>query len=136
MENNPNPENFSNPQLCAKCCSFYANPQFGTYCSKCYKELNLASTIQKPIERIEKTETVQISESEHQNTVKQLDHNICWTCNKKAGMMAYKCKCEYSFCKKHRLPESHNCEFDYIKEGKQTLAKANPNIQTDKIERI
>ena len=136
MENNANSEGFSIPQLCAKCCSFYANPQFGTYCSKCYKELNLATSILKPNTKVEKEEKVQDPKAEEKKIVNQTDHSLCWNCGKKAGIMAYKCKCEYSFCKKHRLPENHNCEYDYVNEGKQALAKANPNVQHDKIERI
>lgn len=136
MENKANPEPFAAPQMCAKCCSFYANPQFGTYCSKCFKELNLNPATQKQPEKIEKEEIVQNSALEEQSTVKQVDHSVCWTCCKKAGIMAYKCKCEYTFCKKHRLPESHSCDYDFIGEGKKELSKANPNLQQEKIEKI
>lgn len=136
MENKSNTQHFSAPQLCAKCCAFYANPQFGNYCSGCYKELNLQSDIEKRVEKIENEELIQSSQIIMQNSVKQPDPLICWLCTKRAGIMAYKCKCEYTYCKKHRLPENHNCEFDFVKEGKQMLTKANPNIQNDKIERI
>lgn len=128
--------NFSAPTLCAKCCSFYANPEFGTYCSKCYKELGLQSPINSPLTAVARPELAQESVTDVHNTVRQTDHGLCWNCNKKAGMMAYKCKCEYTFCKKHRLPESHNCDFDFVNEGKKVLAKLNPNCQTDKIERL
>ena len=127
---------FAAPTLCAKCCSFYANPQFGTYCSKCYKELGLSGSVENNT-AIAEPQTTELSlTADVQNTVRQADHSLCWNCNKKAGMMAYKCKCEYTFCKKHRLPESHSCEFDFVNEGKRTLAKANPNCMTDKIERL
>lgn len=135
MEGKTN-SSFAAPTLCAKCCSFYANPQFGTYCSKCYKELNL-STLPQPNTIISQPAT--ISPDTNSPTLspnKQTDHSMCWSCNKKAGMSAYKCKCEYTYCKKHRLPESHACDFDFVNEGRQALAKANPNCMTDKIERL
>ena len=127
---------FAAPTLCANCCSFYANPQFGTYCSKCYKELGLSSGVEPNTAIAEPQALALDAHTNIQSIVKQADHSICWNCNKKAGMMAYKCKCEYTYCKKHRLPESHNREFDFINEGRQTLAKANPNCATDKIERM
>lgn len=127
---------FTAPTMCAKCCSFYANPQFGTYCSKCYKELGLSGVVENNT-AIAEPQTTELSlAADVQNTVRQVDHSLCWNCSKKAGMMAYKCKCEYTFCKKHRLPESHSCEFDFVNEGKRVLAKANPNCMTDKIERL
>lgn len=135
MEDKTN-SSFSAPTLCAKCCSFYANPEFGTYCSKCFKELNLHSAVEKQTATIQKPELVPSLIADVQNTVSQTDHSLCWNCNKKAGMMAYKCKCEYTFCKKHRLPESHSCDFDFINEGKRVLTKLNPNCQSDKIERL
>ena len=136
MENNPNSSSFSGPQLCTKCCSFYANPQFGIYCSTCYKDLGLAPTVMKLVENFEGEKNVEASLISQELIVKQADHSNCWSCGKRAGMMAYKCKCQYSFCKKHRLAESHSCEFDYINEGKKILAKANPNIQNEKVEKI
>jgi len=34
------------------------------------------------------------------------------------------CRCEKIFCKKHRLPESHNCEYKFII-NKEEFIKAN-----------
>ena len=36
-------------------------------------------------------------------------------CKKKLTVVqqSLKCKCEKYFCDNHRLPESHNCTFDY-----------------------
>ena len=127
---------FSAPTMCTKCCAFYANPQFGNYCSKCYKELGLPFPQETNTAKAAPQLTATDATADVQNSVKQADAGLCWACSKKAGMMAYKCKCEYTFCKKHRLPESHNCEFDFVNEGRQVLAKANPNCQTDKIERL
>tara|TARA_B100001175_G_C18955335_1_gene377914 strand:+ start:238 stop:453 length:216 start_codon:yes stop_codon:yes gene_type:complete len=34
-------------------------------------------------------------------------------CNRKLKLTDYACKCENKFCKIHRLPEDHNCLYDY-----------------------
>ena len=43
----------------------------------------------------------------------EIDHSKCNTCNKKLGIRGFKCQCEYSFCKNHRMPEDHDCDFDF-----------------------
>lgn len=41
----------------------------------------------------------------------------CNSCQKKIkGLMEFKCKCEKIVCQKCRLPENHNCQFDFKKE--------------------
>jgi len=42
----------------------------------------------------------------------------CWQCNKRVGLLGFKCKCDYVFCSNHRLSHAHNCIVDY-----QTLAR-------------
>lgn len=34
-------------------------------------------------------------------------------CKRKTGLTAIKCRCEKTFCPKHRLPEKHTCSFDF-----------------------
>ena len=34
-------------------------------------------------------------------------------CKRKTGLPASKCRCDKVFCPKHRLPEKHNCSFDF-----------------------
>lgn len=55
--------------------------------------------------------------------LKQIEHKKCWTCKKKIGIRGFKCKCTFTFCKKHRMPEDHICNFDFIKAGKIKLKK-------------
>lgn len=40
-------------------------------------------------------------------------------CNKKMSLIALElsCRCGKSFCALHRMPESHNCTFDYKKDN-------------------
>jgi len=48
-------------------------------------------------------------------------------CNKKINQinLLLKCKCEKSFCTIHRLPESHNCNFDHSIFNKDKFIKEN-----------
>ncbi|XP_026379419.1 zinc finger A20 and AN1 domain-containing stress-associated protein 1-like [Papaver somniferum] len=62
--------------------------------------------------------------------------NRCLSCNKKVGLTGIKCKCGSVFCSMHRYPEKHSCDFDYKAAGKETIAKTNPQVKADKIERF
>lgn len=57
-------------------------------------------------------------------------------CTKKLGIMPFVCRCEKEFCAKHRMPEIHQCSFDYKTSGRETLQKVNQQITHIKIEQI
>ena len=61
---------------------------------------------------------------------------ICHLCNKKLPLLQFKCKCDNYFCIKDRLPEVHNCTYDYKTPGIEKLRKDNPVIQSSKITHI
>ncbi|CAA7018594.1 unnamed protein product [Microthlaspi erraticum] len=63
-------------------------------------------------------------------------NNRCLSCNKKVGVMGFKCKCGSTFCGSHRYPEKHECSFDFKEVGRDAIAKANPVIKADKVQRI
>ena len=44
----------------------------------------------------------------------------CKVC-KKRQLITIKCKCNKTFCLKHRLPSQHDCKFDYKKMGQEQL---------------
>ncbi|OWM71902.1 zinc finger A20 and AN1 domain-containing stress-associated protein 1-like [Punica granatum] len=60
----------------------------------------------------------------------------CGGCNKKVGLTGFNCKCGKTFCGAHRYPESHNCTFDFKGAGRDAIAKANPVVKADKVERF
>ncbi|KAK9837561.1 hypothetical protein WJX74_000239 [Apatococcus lobatus] len=60
----------------------------------------------------------------------------CFVCNKKIGLTGFKCRCEYMFCAAHRYPEKHECSFDFKTLERQRLARNNPLVQADKVERF
>ena len=63
---------------------------------------------------------------------------LCDNCNKKkVGVISFNCKCEKkSLCVGCRLPDQHNCTYDFKKEWKKKLVIANPVVIKDKLERI
>ncbi|CAH8391984.1 unnamed protein product [Eruca vesicaria subsp. sativa] len=62
--------------------------------------------------------------------------NRCLCCNKKVGILGFKCKCGSTFCGEHRYPERHDCSFDFKEAGRGEIAKANPVIKADKVQRF
>lgn len=54
-------------------------------------------------------------------------------CKKKINLMSFTCKCEKVFCTEHRMPEEHQCTFDWKNYGKCIIAKKNPLIINSKI---
>ncbi|GAB4856438.1 hypothetical protein Ancab_014353 [Ancistrocladus abbreviatus] len=62
--------------------------------------------------------------------------NRCLTCRKRIGLTGFKCRCGSMFCGSHRYPEEHGCTFDYRKVGKAEIAKANPVVKGQKLEKI
>ncbi len=57
-------------------------------------------------------------------------------CNKKLGIMPFVCRCQKEFCAKHRMPELHQCSFDYKTYEKKKLQEANKQIIFTKIKQI
>lgn len=62
--------------------------------------------------------------------------NRCFACRKKVGLLGFKCSCGSTFCGEHRYPEKHECSFDYKGTGRDAIAKSNPVIKADKVERF
>ncbi|VVU94401.1 hypothetical protein CPAV1605_123 [seawater metagenome] len=58
----------------------------------------------------------------------------CFVCNKKTGLIPYKCRCgeDKLFCAKHRYPEQHACTYDWKNHAKENIMKQNPKIVADK----
>lgn len=59
----------------------------------------------------------------------------CAKCRKKT-LMEYKCPCEKIFCIKCRVPELHGCTFDFYAEHQKKLAKDNPVVTGEKVDKI
>lgn len=65
-----------------------------------------------------------------------LQPNRCFTCRRRVGLTGFKCRCGSTFCGTHRYPEQHKCDFDFKSMDREQIAKANPVVKADKLERI
>jgi hypothetical protein len=66
----------------------------------------------------------------------QKNRRRCWECKVKVGLTAVKCRCEYTFCGKHRYAEEHHCAFNFKTAGKRRLKEENPVVVPRKVARI
>ncbi|XP_019192533.1 PREDICTED: zinc finger A20 and AN1 domain-containing stress-associated protein 4-like [Ipomoea nil] len=62
--------------------------------------------------------------------------NRCGTCRKRVGLTGFKCRCGVIYCGTHRYPEQHGCTFDYKAMGREAIAKANPLVKAEKLDKI
>ncbi|KAK9053688.1 hypothetical protein SSX86_024762 [Deinandra increscens subsp. villosa] len=62
--------------------------------------------------------------------------NRCSTCRKRVGLTGFNCKCGNLFCSAHRYSEKHECPFDYRSAGRDAIAKANPVVKAEKLDKI
>ncbi|XP_021908618.1 zinc finger A20 and AN1 domain-containing stress-associated protein 4-like [Carica papaya] len=62
--------------------------------------------------------------------------NRCLVCRKRVGLTGFACRCGITFCGVHRYPEKHGCAFDFKKLGREEIAKANPLVKAEKLEKI
>nr|AFK43974.1 unknown [Lotus japonicus] len=60
----------------------------------------------------------------------------CGTCRKRVGLTGFSCNCGNVFCAMHRYSDKHDCPFDYRAVGQEAIAKANPVIKADKLDKI
>ncbi|OIW05200.1 hypothetical protein TanjilG_19831 [Lupinus angustifolius] len=60
----------------------------------------------------------------------------CATCKKRVGLTGFSCKCGNLFCAMHRYSDKHDCQYDYRAVGQDAIAKANPVIKADKLDKI
>lgn len=68
-----------------------------------------------------------------------MDSNQCFMCQKKLKlieMTTQKCKCGYTFCKKHKEPNDHQCGYNYFQENSNLLQSKLIPVIANKIERL
>mmetsp|Transcript_9061 Transcript_9061/g.13589 ORF Transcript_9061/g.13589 Transcript_9061/m.13589 type:complete len:357 (+) Transcript_9061:73-1143(+) len=66
----------------------------------------------------------------------QKNKKRCFTCNKKVGYLGFECRCMFVFCELHRLPESHNCRYDFKRRHMNKLKKDNKVVAHDKLSKL
>lgn len=59
----------------------------------------------------------------------------CSKCNKKC-LILFDCRCDKKFCSNCKMSETHSCNFDYKKHGREKIEINNQKVINDKLNRI
>lgn len=62
--------------------------------------------------------------------------NRCTTCRKRVGLTGFNCRCGSLYCASHRYSDKHECTFDYASAARDAIAKANPVVKAEKLDKI
>ncbi|XP_059311548.1 zinc finger A20 and AN1 domain-containing stress-associated protein 8-like [Lycium ferocissimum] len=74
-------------------------------------------------------------ENEHVQKAKE-GPNRCSTCKRRVGLTGFSCRCGDLFCSAHRYSDKHDCPYDYRKAAQDAIAKANPVVKAEKLDKI
>jgi len=108
------------------------------------KEPIVAATVNVQVDDVVQVKAISLptppeaSSSEESNieTKPKVGPSRCTSCKKRVGLTGFKCKCGDLFCGSHRYSDKHNCPFDYRTAARDAIAKANPVVKAEKLEKI
>lgn len=111
-------------------CIFYGSYLTQWYCSQCYRESN------EPDTSSSNTTTSSDDFIDGPPRPTQTNRERCFTCQKRVGLLGFKCRCEYVFCGKHRHFTDHDCLYDWKKSGQRDLKNNIHGLDLPKLEGI
>ncbi|VAH30261.1 unnamed protein product [Triticum turgidum subsp. durum] len=141
------------PILCVNNCGFFGSSMTNNMCSKCYRDFIKATTMAAPVvekvfsvassssvtleqAKADEVPAVAVADSQAAQEPPKPPSNRCLSCRKKVGLTGFQCRCGGTFCSMHRYADSHECTFDYKKAGREQIAKQNPVVIAEKINKI
>ena len=149
------------PILCINNCGFFGSSMTNNMCSKCYRDfiklmenpavekkliIGPSSSAVPPLEAAKRddattaaaaAEVVAVDDRQAaQEEPPKPPSNRCLTCRKKVWLTGFQCRCGGTFCSMHRYTDSHQCTFDYKTAAREQIAKQNPVVMAEKINKI
>ncbi|RZR88998.1 hypothetical protein BHM03_00016651 [Ensete ventricosum] len=142
-------------RLCANNCGFLGSPATLNLCPKCYRDHRLKEEEQR--QAASHAANVAVAEkpphaSSSASAVAPPAGNArappalaspaaagpsrCAMCRKRVGLTGFRCRCGATHCGAHRHAEQHGCTFDFKAAGREAIARANPVVKADKLNRI
>ncbi|PHT29119.1 hypothetical protein CQW23_31291 [Capsicum baccatum] len=137
-------------------CDFFDSVATINMCSRCQKDMILlnhehamlaAASSKDVIRRISSSDEselalsgVAVASADLASQISQVKSKEglkkCTACRKCVGLTGFSCKCGDLFCIAHHYSDKHNCPFDYRNAGQNAIAKTNPNIVAEKLNKI
>ncbi|PHU19653.1 Zinc finger A20 and AN1 domain-containing stress-associated protein 8 [Capsicum chinense] len=144
------------PVICINNCDFFGSAATMNMCSKCQKDMILLKKEHANLVAASSKDVVRRSSSNDESELALAGAAVasadlasqispvkskeglknCTSCRKSVGLMGFSCKYGDNFCVVHHYSDKHNCPFDYRNAGHNAIAKANPIIVAEKLNKI